>query len=190
MKPRLQLVAISLLLALVVGGLYAYKLWDQWFDPSGQAVSQQDQPDMVARSVQQVSYNDRGERQYQLIAESMEQFLAQNHNLMIQPDVTFYRDQKASWTTSSAEAVSDGSGEELHLTGNVLIQQRGVEQGATLETETLLLYPERSFATTDDKVIIRQQGIYIEAKGLEADLNNNRLILKNNVTSIYEPENS
>ena len=65
-----------------------------------------------------------------------------------------------------------------------------MEQGATLETETLLLYPERSFATTDDKVIIRQQGIYIEAKGLEADLNNNRLILKNNVTSIYEPENS
>lgn len=190
MKPRLQLMSISLLLALIVGGLYAYNQWDYWFAPSGPAVRQQEQPDMVARSVQQVSYNDRGERQYQLNAESMEQFLAKNHNVMIQPDITFYRDQEASWTTSSAEAVSNSSGEELHLTGDVLIQQRGVEKGATLETQTLLLYPERSFATTEDKVIIRQQGIYIEANGLEADLNNNRLILKTNVTSIYEPENT
>ena len=59
-----------------------------------------------------------------------------------------------------------------------------------METDTLILYPEKSYATTEDKVIIRQQGIYIEAIGLDADLNHNRITLRKNVTSIYEPEES
>ena len=190
MKPRTQLISISFFLTIIVTGLYTYQQWDQWFTPAKPPMARLDQPDMIALSVQQVSYNEHGERQYQLSAESMLQYLTTDRNLMIRPDITFYREQVASWTTSSSEAVSDSSGETLHLTGNVLIRQRSVDQGATLETQTLLLYPERSYATTDDKVIIRQQGIYIEATGLDADLNDNRLILRTNVTSIYEPEDT
>jgi len=39
-------------------------------------------------------------------------------------------------------------------------------------------------------VVIRQTGVYIEATGLDADLTNNRITLKTNVTSIYDPEKS
>ena len=68
--------------------------------------------------------------------------------------------------------------------------ETGTLETVTLETETLELFPRRSYASTDDKVIIRQTGVYIEAVGLNADLNENRITLRQNVTSIYEPEES
>ena len=125
----------------------------------------------------------------------MLQYLATDRNLMIRPDITLFQETVATWQTSSAEAVSDNEGEELHLTGNVVIKQinfaeKGLKEAPTLETETLLLKPKESFATTDDRVIIRQSGIYIEATGLEADLNTNRITLREKVTSIYEPDKS
>lgn len=190
MKPRLQLISISFFLTIVVGGLFAYSQWDDWFGKTTAPMSGLNQPDMIALSIQQTRFDDSGERQYQLSAESMLQYLEANRNLMIRPDITFFQDRKPSWTTTASEAVSDSTGEALNLTGNVVIQQKGVDKAATMETETLKLFPEKSYATTDDKVIIRQEGIYIEAIGLDADLNDNKMTLRTNVTSIYEPEKS
>ena len=190
MKPRTQLISISFVLSIVVAGLYAFIQWDDWFSDKSIPLSAANQPDLIALTVQQSSFNDHGERQYQLKAESMLQFLETNRNLMIKPDITFYQDRVPSWTTTAKEAVSDNTGEALNLSGNVTIRQQNVPKSATMETDTLILYPEKSYATTEDKVIIRQQGIYIEAIGLDADLNHNRITLRKNVTSIYEPEES
>lgn len=88
------------------------------------------------------------------------------------------------------EAHSDAQGDKLFLHGNVVVVQQGVERAAIMETPTLTLYPRTSQASTNDKIVIRQQGLYIEALGLDADLNTNKLTLKSQVTSIYEPEKS
>lgn len=190
MKPRLQLISISFVLTLLLAGLYAYTQWDDWFSNAKIPLSGLNQPDMIALAVQQTSFDKQGERKYHLSAESMLQYLEADRNLMIKPDITFFQEREPSWTTTAAEAVSNSQAETLNLSGNVRIQQKGVQKAATMETETLILYPDKSYATTEDKVIIRQEGIYIEATGLDADFNDNRITLRKNVTSIYEPEKS
>ena len=195
MKTRQQIFIFNTLLTLAVLALYTYHKWDAWFAPQDVISSDVDLPDLTAITVKQDNFDQDGNKEYELRAESMLQYLATDRNLMIRPDITLFQETVATWQTSSAEAVSDNEGEELHLTGNVVIKQinfaeKGLKEAPTLETETLLLKPKESFATTDDRVIIRQSGIYIEATGLEADLNTNRITLREKVTSIYEPDKS
>ena len=190
MKQSLQATLTSMLLGLMIVALLSYSGWDRWFESEPQQTGEEAQPDLVALAVEQVSFNEKGEKHYQLHAARMLQFLDADRNHMFQPDIIIFREQKPAWKTTAAEARSDSQGEELRLEGNVQIVQQGVEQAAVMETATMTLYPKTSHATTQDKVVIRQHVIYIEALGLDADLNTNKLTLKRQVTSIYEPEKS
>lgn len=190
MKPRTQLILTSFFLAVFVLATFAYMKWDQWFEKSDKIAGNYEQPDMVAISLEQLSFDEHGNKEFLLNAESMLQYLSSDRNIMVKPTITFYEQQVASWKTSAASATSDNEANKLHLSGQVTIVQQGVSEAAILETETLELHPRESYATTQDKVIIRQTGVYIEALGLDADLNENRIQLKQNVTSIYEPEES
>lgn len=195
MRNRQQVIIFNSMLIAAILALYTYHKWDSWFSAQDIMRSDVNLPDLTAVTVKQDNFDQDGNKEYELRAESMLQYLASDRNLMIRPDITLFQDRVATWQTSSAEAVSDSEGEELHLTGNVIIKQvnfaeKGLKEAPTLETDTLLLRPKESFATTDDKVIIRQSGIYIEATGLEADLNTNRITLREKVTSIYEPDKS
>ncbi len=190
MKPRVQLILTSACLALFVLATFAYMKWDQWFDQQEKLSSDYEQPDMVAIALEQLSFDEQGNKEFLLHAESMLQYLSSDRNIMVKPTITFFEKQQASWKTSAASATSSSQTDTLHLSGNVTIVQQSVQEAAILETETLVLHPRESHASTDDTVVIRQTGVYIEAQGLDADLNQNRIILRENVTSIYEPAKS
>ncbi len=177
-------------LSLFLLAIYAFMNWDQWFTNKLDNINDEGSAEMTAETVRQISFNEQGEKHYLLEADSMVQYIKLDQNLLVRPKVLFFKEQLPSWQTESAEAVSINKGDKLLLTGQVKIQQKSVDPAATLETETLTLYPDRYFATTEDKVTIRQRGAYIEAIGMEADLNNNKLILRQKVISIYEPEKS
>jgi len=189
MKPRSTLIVISLFLSAFLVAVITFTKWDEWFGSGAVSDTIKGHPDMVATTVEQISYTADGAKQYQLFAASMQQFISSNRSLMDQPSILFFDGVQPSWNTQSRQALSDNEGEKLHLTGDVTIEQRGVNESeaARLETQTLILYPKASYATTDDKVVIRKTGIYIEATGLDADLNENRITLREDVTSVYEP---
>jgi len=190
MKPKTPLILTSLVLALFALGTFAYARWDQWFHREEIMSEDYEQPDMVAISLQQLSFDEQGNKEFLLDAQSMLQYLSSDRNIMVKPTITFFAQQQPSWKTSALNATSNTDASQLHLSGNVVIEQQGVKDAAILETDTLMLYPRTSYASTDDKVEIRQHGAYIEAQGLDADLTNNRIILRKNVTSVYEPEKS
>ena len=190
MKNNVQTIITSILLALVVVALLAYDDWDEWLGGKTITSAQEAQPDLIAHDVEQVHFGETGELNYQLKAIEMQQFLQANRNQITQPDILFYHLQQPAWETTADAGNSDAAGDELHLHGNVTITQMGNTPGATLKTDTLTLFPRESRARTEDKVTIHQGSIYIEAMGLEADLNTNQLTLLHQVTSIYEPEKS
>lgn len=190
MKQSLQATLTSMLLGLMIVALLSYSGWDEWFESEPAQTGEEAQPDLVALLVEQISFDERGNKQYQLHAARMLQFIDANENHMFRPDVLVFKDQVPAWKTMADEARSDAQGDKLFLHGNVVIVQQNVERAAIMETPTLTLYPRTSQASTNDRIVIRQQGIYIEALGLDADLNTNKLKLKSQVTSIYEPEKS
>lgn len=190
MNQNLQTLLTSLLLGAFVIALLGYSDWESWFESDSVATGEDSQPDLITYRVEQIRFNKDGQKHFLLRAEQIQQFLDANRNLIIRPDLTLFQDQQPAWKTTASEGSSDAVGEEILLRGNVVIEQQGKTHPATLETATLTLSATESRASTDDRVFIRQQGIYIEALGLEADLNNNQIILKSQVTSIYEPEKS
>lgn len=190
MKQSLQATLTSMLLGLMIVALLSYSGWDEWFESEPAQTGEEAQPDLVALLVDQTSFDEQGNKQYQLHAARMLQFIEANENHMFRPDVLVFKDQLPAWKTMADEAHSDAQGEKLFLHGNVVVVQQGVERAAIMETPTLTLYPRTSQASTNDKIVIRQQGLYVEALGLDADLNTNKLTLKSQVTSIYEPEKS
>ena len=190
MNQNLQTLLTNLLLGAFVIALLSYADWESWFESDSIAESQEAQPDLIAYTVEQVRFNKDGQKHFLLKAEQVQQFLDTDSNLILRPDLLLYREQIPAWKTTADEGSSDGMGEAIHLRGNVLIEQQGDDSPATLQTDTLIVSATTSHATTEDKVVIRQTGILIEAVGLDADLNDNRLKLKHQVTSIYEPEKS
>lgn len=190
MTQNLQSLLTNLLLGAFVIALLGYADWENWFESKSTATSQDSHPDLITTQVEQVRFNKSGQKHFLLRAEQIQQFLDANHNLIIRPDLTLFQNQAPAWKATASEGSSDALGEKIHLRGNVVIQQQGKPHPATLETAALTLSATGSRAATDDRVFIRQQGIYVEALGLEADLNNNQITLKSQVTSIYEPEKS
>lgn len=188
MNQNLQTLLTSLLLGAFVIALLSYTEWENWFESGSFSTSQDVQPDLITFSAEQLSFNKQGEKRFLLKADQIQQFLGDNRNLIIRPDLLLFRDQKPAWKTTANEGDSDSTGEEIHLRGNVVIEQQGRPNPATLETDTLTVSAATSHAFTDDPVTIRQTGVLIEALGLEADLNTNKLKLKRQVNSIYEPE--
>ena len=187
MKSRLSILITSLLLSLFLFAVTAFLQWEDWFSKSD-VETVEGQPDMVAHTLEQWSFNEDGAKQYQLLADTMQQFVNQNRNLMNKPSVLFFEGITPSWKTRANQAVSDATNHTLHLSGQVVIEQKSVDEPATLETDTLVLYPKTYHASTEDQVIIRRTGVYIEAIGLDADFNANKITLRTNVTSIYEPD--
>jgi len=190
MTQNLQSLLTSLLLGAFVIALLGYSDWENWFESESSATGEDTQPDLITYQVEQIRFNKEGQKHFLLRAEQIQQFLDADRNLIIRPDLTLFQGQAPAWKTTASEGSSDALGEEIHLRGNVTIEQQGRTNPATLETDTLTLSATASRATTEDRVFIRQHGIYIEALGLEADLNNNQITLKSQVTSIYEPEKS
>jgi LPS export ABC transporter protein LptC len=190
MNQNLQTLLTNLLLGAFVIALLSYADWESWFESDSIAESEEAQPDLIAFAVEQIQFNKKGEKHFLLKAEQIQQFLDNDRNLIIEPDLLLYREQQPAWKTTAREGSSDAQGDNIHLRGGVQIQQQGRDNGAILETDTLTLSATTSHAFTDDKVVVRQTGILIEAEGLEADLNENKITLKSRVTSIYEPAKS
>ena len=187
MTPRQQNL-LNLLLAVVALGLLSFTDWENWFNDDAQNETHEVLPDLVAYTVEQLSFNKEGQKHILLKAEQVQQYLETDSNRIIKPDVVLFRDQQPAWKTLADEGTSDNRGEAIFLSGNVFVEQQNNPRPATMETQTLTLSATQSRATTEDRVVIRQPGVFIEGTGLEADLNTNQLILKHQVTSIYEPE--
>ena len=190
MNQNAQSILTSLFLGVMVIALLSYSEWEKWFESESAAETEETQPDLITYAVEQVKFDGQGQKHFLLKAAEIQQFLSADRNRIIQPELTLFQEQNPAWKTTANEGSSDAQGESILLNGNVHIEQLGKTNPATLETDTLTLSATDSHAQTDDKVVIRQTGIYIEASGLEADLKNNQITLKNRVTSIYEPEKS
>jgi len=81
--------------------------------------------------------------------------------------------------------------EKLHLIDNVVVQQIGQSPNAwwELKTNNLIYFPASETAMTDDSVTVLGASMSVEAQGLRAYLNQQRVEFINKVTSHYAKSN-
>ncbi len=111
-----------------------------------------------------------------------------NHEMNIdQPTFLFPDKQGQRWRSRSATGWVNGEGSEVRLRGNVTLDNPGGAKKIRMETEALNVFPDANRATSDQQVAITQPGATIRGRGLEAQLDTQRVTLKSEVRAQYAP---
>lgn len=101
-----------------------------------------------------------------------------------QPRFRITSDDGSYWLTRADTGWVDSKGEQLRLTGNVVVD--GMEpddrRHARLETELLRLFPDSRTASSDKAVTITQPNSILRGQGLQADLGTRQLQLLSEVS--------
>lgn len=143
--------------------------------------SEQDiQPEFTAELLHQEMYDETGQLQREVFSQKMEHFSELNLTHFQQPEFVIYQDQTPHWRiTAEMGDMQDG---RLVLDANVIMIQI-VENTLVnkITTEYLEIDLNNSLVTTDKKINIEGNSVWIEGKGLNANLKLGTIKLINHV---------
>lgn len=105
------------------------------------------------------------------------------------PNVAFYgRGDEPPWLLTAKTGESNSTNTLLRLTNDVLVQQETLTRGLVqITTDELLVHPQEQFAETDKAVKMRSLKGQMDAVGMIAIMQENRVQLKSQVRVVYEP---
>lgn len=116
--------------------------------------------------------------------------LPQERRVAMQTVKVRYSDtSQPAWSASSGSGSIEDDGARISLTGNVRLTNEDPAQknNYVIETDALEFRPRERFASTDGPVRITQPGVVLTAVGLEADLENEIVNLKAEVSGQFRP---
>ncbi len=103
------------------------------------------------------------------------------------PLITFPDKDGQQWRSRSKTAWINADGSEAHLRGDVVLDSPGHPRSPLLETQALNIYPDTDRVTSTEPVVITQPGSIIRGRGLEAQLDTQRVTLQSEVHVRYVP---
>jgi len=102
-----------------------------------------------------------------------------------EPHLTVYRPGEMPWEMTAKEGRAVDEGKQVQLTGGVRIWRSGPER-TEITTATLNVTPERHYAETADPVTLLRPEGRLDAIGMQAFLDEERVVLHSNVKGTYE----
>jgi lipopolysaccharide export system protein LptC len=160
---RLPLVFLATLLALPF-----------WLSESARGpVSSQNEgthlPDYMIEDFSIVRMSSDGLVQHQLFAKSMMHFPDDNSIIMENPRFVDIGSDKPAMQVNADHAKMSSKGEDVYLTGNVMVLRNGGKgrEETTMTTSLLHLVPDKDIAKTDKPVVITEKNAVINAVGME-----------------------
>lgn len=111
-----------------------------------------------------------------------------DYTLIDHPQVAFYNDGEPSpWVLSASLGHSNADNSLLRLSDGVIIEQETPERGLVqITTSELLVHPQQQFAETDKAVKMRSPKGQMDALGMAAYMQEDRVHLKSQVRAVYE----
>ena len=103
-----------------------------------------------------------------------------------QPHMWLFEAGNLSWEARAANGWIRADGEEILLTGEVELQEQAGGD-MRVETSQLTLYPEVHLAHSSAAVDLRQNGVWMDGVGLDADLSARRFEILSKVKGRYDP---
>ena len=149
--------------------------------PTGQAEAR---PDYILHDFEIITLKKDGSEGFTLQAPKLAR-TPDNHEMNIDQPTFLFPDKSGNrWRSRSATGWVNSEGNEVRLRGNVLLDNPGGKR-MTVQTEALNVYPDANRATSDQQVTITQPGATIRGRGLEAQLDTQRVTLKSEVRARY-----
>ncbi len=134
--------------------------------------------------------DESGHPKHRIQAEYMAHSAEDDTIKLTQPQAILFRPGEADWQLQANHGVVEEKGELLRLKGDVLAQQPAYANQPMTEfrTDTLLLKPNDHYAETGDPVVLTHGKSRIDAVGMRAFLEEERVELLSAVRGYYEPQ--
>ena len=152
--------------------------------PTGPAETR---PDYVLRDFEIITLKKDGTEGFTLQAPLLARSPGTKEMDIDQPTFLFPDKEGGRWRSRSATGWVNAEGTEVKLRGNVLLDETTGAKPMRLQTEALNVYPDADRATSDQLVTVTQPGSTIRGRGLEAQLDTQRVTLKSEVRAQYAP---
>jgi lipopolysaccharide export system protein LptC len=147
------------------------------------------EPDLYMAKATITQYADDGTISYRLWSDETRHFESEDVTRLVSPTLTFNRAPQSSWSASAKQGLvnyedtPDGKPEEVvALSGDVRLQSTEPPNPIDITCASLLIYPDRQFAETDQPVMITGNSGSTSAVGLSGDLNSGLFKLSSSTT--------
>jgi LPS export ABC transporter protein LptC len=169
-----------LLLLLVAGGVILLNRPE--YIPGNQATGS-DGHDAFMEDITLSVMDAAGQPVYAMTADSMTHRDDRKLLVMHNPLVHISRPDGSSWTISASRGEADDNGERVWLPGEVLLHRDASSPNGAMRitSSDVLVSPHEKQAETARKAVISTDTIRVEAVGLKADFEENRLELNSQV---------
>jgi len=144
-------------------------------------------PDYFLRGFAATTMDQQGLPDHQLAGELMLHYGDDGSMELTQPHLTLYAKGKAVWHLEAAKGVLDAGGTVLTLSGGVHIHREDTTGRLELITDNMLIRPKDRYAETDAALSVHHAQGQLDAVGLRAYLNDERLLLMSQVRGRYVP---
>ncbi len=170
------------LLALAIAAGWAILRQRASLLPTGEAEAR---PDYILHDFEIITLDKQGAEGFTLQAPRLARTPG-NHEMNIEKPTFLFPDKDGTrWRSRSATGWVNGEGNEVHLRGDVILDNPEGGKQMRVETAALNVYPDANRATSDQQVTITQPGATIRGRGLEARLDTQRVTLKSEVRATY-----
>lgn len=143
--------------------------------------------DFYVENARTVQFQPDGKLHYRLTAERVEHLRSNDTTLLSQPDLLLHRGSDYPWHVQSARGEVSPGGTQVELIDAVRVERTDAKGRPTiLTTSRLSVFPEREYAQTDLPVRIEAANGVTTATGMQAYLNESRMLLKSNVRGQHE----
>lgn len=145
-------------------------------------------PDYTMTRFTTTYMDGQGRPHRRLRAEHMQHFPDDDTTEFTQPRLVLFRTDGPPWRVRSERGWAGPEGTEVRLQRRVRMTRKRPASGELeVATPFLRLYPERDYAETDRPVTITEPRGRTEGVGMEAYLEDRRMVLLNEVYSRYDP---
>ncbi|MFC0678808.1 LPS export ABC transporter periplasmic protein LptC [Lysobacter korlensis] len=173
---------------LAAAALTGWSLWQQQTDDI-EAAPGTERSDYVLEDFELVALDEQGRESFTLRAPRLTRDPTRETMDIATPVFTLPAGPDAStgdWEVKSRTGWVSAEGDELRLRGDVLAKSVDAEgRPVTMNTQQLNVFPETKRATSPVAVTVRQPGLILNGRSLEAQLDAKRVHL-NDVKARYE----
>ena len=147
-------------------------------------------PDYIVENFRVLNYNQSGAVESSLTARKMLHYPDDDSTELAQPHLVETKTGQPRTEVSAMRGVLSQDGEEVFLYDNVVLEREATDARSAMRVETseLQYVRSRSIARSDRDVRIVEDRQVISGRGMEYDLNAERIALRERVRARVEPK--
>lgn len=143
-------------------------------------------PDYFMEGVVATEMGADGRPRQRLEATRLNHFPRDGRSELAAPHLVVYQDESPPWHLFAKRGEVRAGGAEIFLEGGVRLTRAAPEE-VEIRSATLRLHPDRRHAETADPIVVVSGADRLEAVGMEASLQDERVTLKSQVRGIHAP---